>query len=112
MTARFLPVVIEPRDQVAIIAGVPLPVIFTADPKTAKRVIEFFAANIRNPNTRKAYARAAGDFAAWCEGRGLDRLCNVQQRITIAASPPPPADQPPSLAFPGKTHNAHYGGSC
>ena len=27
--------------------------------------VEFFAAPIRNPHTRKAYARAAGGFAAW-----------------------------------------------
>jgi len=34
--------------------------------------------NIRNPNTRKAYARAAGGFATWCEARGLEHLRNVQ----------------------------------
>ena len=84
MTARFLPAVIEPRDQAAIIAGVPLPVLFAADPKTVKRVIEFFTANIRNPNTRKAYSKAAGDFAAWCEHRGLDHLRSVQP-IHVAA---------------------------
>jgi hypothetical protein len=33
--------------------------------------VEFFAANIRNPNTRRAYARACGQFFAWCEDRGL-----------------------------------------
>jgi len=37
----------------------------------AWRYIEFFAANIRNPNTRRAYARACGQFFAWCEDRGL-----------------------------------------
>ena len=84
MTARFLPAVIEPRDQAAIIAGVPLPVLFAADQKTAKRVIEFFTANIRNFNTRKAYARAAGDFATWCEAHGLEQLRNVQP-IHVAA---------------------------
>jgi site-specific recombinase XerD len=35
------------------------------------RYIEFFAANIRNPNTRRAYARACSTFFAWCEDRGL-----------------------------------------
>ena len=35
------------------------------------RYIEFFSANIRNPHTRRAYARACGRFFAWCEGRGL-----------------------------------------
>ena len=35
------------------------------------RYVEFFTANIRNPNTRRAYARACASFLAWCETRGL-----------------------------------------
>ncbi len=35
------------------------------------RYVEFFTANIRNPNTRRAYARACSQFFAWCEQRGL-----------------------------------------
>jgi site-specific recombinase XerD len=35
------------------------------------RYIEFFTANIRNPNTRRAYARACRQFFAWCEDRQL-----------------------------------------
>ena len=35
------------------------------------RYIEFFAANIRNGNTRRAYARACGKFLAWSDRRGL-----------------------------------------
>jgi site-specific recombinase XerD len=35
------------------------------------RYIEFFTANIRNPHTRRAYARACGRFFAWCESRHL-----------------------------------------
>jgi site-specific recombinase XerD len=34
------------------------------------RYVEFFTANIRNPHTRRAYARACGRFFAWCEQRG------------------------------------------
>ena len=37
----------------------------------AWRYIEFFTANIHNPNTRRAYVRACGQFFAWCEDRGL-----------------------------------------
>jgi hypothetical protein len=33
--------------------------------------VEFFTANIRNPNTRRAFARACSRFFAWCEDRGL-----------------------------------------
>jgi site-specific recombinase XerD len=44
-----------------------LPALFVPDERAAKRFIEFFTANIRNPNTRRAYARAARRFATWCE---------------------------------------------
>jgi site-specific recombinase XerD len=33
--------------------------------------VEFFTANIRNPNTCRAYARAYVRFFSWCEDRGL-----------------------------------------
>ena len=42
-----------------------------AGPQAAKRFIEFFVVNIRNPNTRAAYYRALRKFAEWCEERGL-----------------------------------------
>jgi hypothetical protein len=35
------------------------------------RYVEFFTANINNPHTRRAYARACARFFAWCERRGL-----------------------------------------
>ena len=37
----------------------------------ARRFLEFFTANIRNKNTRAAYARAVGQFLAWCEHQGI-----------------------------------------
>ncbi len=55
-----------------------LPALFAPDANTAERVLEFFAARIRNANTRKAYMRAAGDFAAWCEDRGVRELARVR----------------------------------
>jgi site-specific recombinase XerD len=36
------------------------------------RYVEFFTANIRNPNTRRAYARACNRVFGWCEDRGLE----------------------------------------
>jgi predicted membrane-bound mannosyltransferase len=33
------------------------------------RFLEFFAADIRNIHTRRAYSRAVVDFLAWCEVR-------------------------------------------
>lgn len=37
----------------------------------ARCYLEFFAAGIRNPNTRAACARAASDFFGWCGRHGL-----------------------------------------
>lgn len=39
--------------------------------RAAWRYLDFFTANIRNSNTRRAYARGALGFFAWCEARGL-----------------------------------------
>src|SRR6516164_10238427 len=39
--------------------------------EAAWRYVEFFTANIRNPNTRRAYLRACNRFLCWCEDRGL-----------------------------------------
>jgi hypothetical protein len=39
--------------------------------KAAKRVLEFFTAQINNDHTRKAHLNATRPFAAWCETRGI-----------------------------------------
>src|SRR3954470_15671868 len=45
----------------------------------ALRFLEFFAANIRNPHTRRAYFRATVRFLRWCEDTwGLRDLTDVQ----------------------------------
>jgi len=36
-----------------------------------QRLLEFFAANIRNPNTRGAYVRAVREFFCWTAARGI-----------------------------------------
>jgi site-specific recombinase XerD len=44
------------------------PAFFAAAGESAvRRFVEFFTAEIRNPNTRAAYALAARRFAAWCD---------------------------------------------
>lgn len=48
-----------------------------AGPNAARRFVEFFTANIRNRNTREAYARASVRFCHWCEARRV-RLGSVQ----------------------------------
>lgn len=51
-------------------AGRPFPaLILQAGPDATRRFVEFFTANIRNPNTRKAYARAVAQFLEWCDAR-------------------------------------------
>ncbi|MBI1748613.1 MAG: phage integrase N-terminal SAM-like domain-containing protein [Acidobacteria bacterium] len=52
--------------------------------KAAWRFIEFFTANIRNKNTRAAYAQAVTRFFAWCEARGIHELEKIHP-VLIAA---------------------------
>jgi site-specific recombinase XerD len=59
----------------AVVAG--------AGEHASKRFVEFFTANIRNPNTRAAYARSVGAFFLWLEERGI-RLEDVEP-IVVAA---------------------------
>jgi hypothetical protein len=54
------------------------PQLFTPTPRAAKRVLEFFIAQVNNDHTRKAYLNAARRFAAWCETHGLHELAAVQ----------------------------------
>ena len=49
-----------------------------AGDRAGLRFLEFFASAIRNPHTRRAYARAAGDFLAWCAGAGVSSITAVQ----------------------------------
>ena len=61
------------------IAGSLLVAVLLADlgEQAAWCYVEFLTANIRNPNTRRAYARGCGRFLAWCEQRGLP-LARIQ----------------------------------
>jgi len=52
-------------------AGTVPAIIARIGPHAATRFIEFFTANIRNANTRLAYACAVGQFLRWCETYGL-----------------------------------------
>jgi site-specific recombinase XerD len=56
-----------------------VPVLVTAaGDRAGVRFLEFFASAIRNPHTRRAYARAAGDFLNWCAGAGVTSITAVQ----------------------------------
>ena len=54
------------------------PALFVPNAKAAERFFEFFTANIRNKNTRRAYYKAVCRFADWCEGRGFRDLASVR----------------------------------
>jgi site-specific recombinase XerD len=58
--------------------------LYAPNPQAARRAFEFFAVNIRNLNTRKAYARAASEFAAWCEQHQIADVREVQP-VHVAA---------------------------
>ena len=49
-----------------------------AGDRAQTRFLEFFAANIRNQNTRKAYAQATREFLAWCESAGVASIADVK----------------------------------
>jgi site-specific recombinase XerD len=58
--------------------------IAVAGEQASLRFLEFFAANIRNPNTRRAYGRAVAEFLAWCDGNRVPSVSAVQP-IHVAA---------------------------
>jgi site-specific recombinase XerD len=58
------------------------------------RYADFFAANVRNPNTRRAYAHACVRFFGWCEDRG-------RTLITIR-----PIDVATYIEMLGQSHSA------
>lgn len=67
------------KEAVAIIETPTLPALIAgAGQRAAWRFLEFFTVSIRNGNTRGAYARAAGAFLRWCEGKGIQRIEDVQ----------------------------------
>ena len=89
--ADQLPAVLEPAECGALIPlpdGQLIPVLIAAAGDQATwRYIDFFTANIRNPNARRAYARACTQFFAWCEKRartlGTIRPIDVSTYIEV-----------------------------
>jgi site-specific recombinase XerD len=61
-----------------------IPALFAPDAKAARHFLEFFAANIRNANTRRAYLRNVQGFAAWCGAQGFEELLDIEP-IHVAA---------------------------
>jgi site-specific recombinase XerC len=72
-------------NQLVPITSTALPaLVAAAGERAGMRFLEFFAANIRNPHTRRAYARAADEFLAWCASVGVPSIAAVQP-VHVAA---------------------------
>lgn len=72
--------------EIAKVAAVELPVpalIAAAGGGASRRFLEFFTVNIRNPNTREAYARACAQFLTWCEVRRFE-LDTIEPMVVAA----------------------------
>lgn len=76
----------------ALASGLPR-VIAAAGPRAQHRFLEFFAAHIRNPNTRQAYARACLEFLRWCDELPVD-LHHIDAIIVAAYIEQHPSSKP------------------
>jgi len=66
-------------NQLAPIIAAHTPVLVTAAGQSAQtRFWEFFAAQIRNRHTRRAYAQATREFLVWCERAGVATIADVK----------------------------------
>jgi site-specific recombinase XerD len=69
-------------NQLAAVPSRNLPVvpelIARAGDRASMRFLEFFAATIRNPHTRRAYSRAVSEFLTWCTENGVPSIAAVQ----------------------------------
>jgi len=66
-------------EQFAPLSGSTLPsMVANAGARAGIRFLEFFTAQIRNPHTRRAYARAVAEFLGWCDGVGITSLLQIQ----------------------------------
>ena len=66
------------RQLAALCSPVVPALIATTGEQAQTRFWEFFAANIRNKNTRRAYYQATREFLAWCERAGVELIADVK----------------------------------
>ena len=66
-------IALSDRGEISGVGSTQLPnLILRAGDHAVRRFVEFFAATIRNRNTRSAYAQATGQFFQWCKERRLE----------------------------------------
>ena len=72
---EMLPAIVE---RAALRGALAVPAaIDAASDNVARRVLEFFAAQIRNRNTRLAYHRAVCTFFAWLDRHDIRELADI-----------------------------------
>jgi site-specific recombinase XerD len=75
----FVPAESRPLTLVAARDGMLVPrVIAAAGDQAARRFLEFFAATIRNKNTRAAYYHAVVRFFAWCDHHHIGEIADIE----------------------------------
>ncbi len=74
MTSPLVPILAERTPALIAVVG----------ERASYRYFEFFTANIRNPHTRRAYARAAQEFFDWLAARGVRELSAIES-VHVAA---------------------------
>ncbi len=87
LTGMKQEVVIPPSKTLSVATrdGILVPrVIASAGDKAARRFLEFFAATIRNKNTRMAYYHACVRFFAWCDHHKIGEIADIEQ-LHVAA---------------------------
>jgi site-specific recombinase XerC len=70
---------IAPTEIIADVRAQAAPALIAASgDRACLRFLEFFASNIRNLHTRRAYSRAVADFMGWCADAGVEAITAVQ----------------------------------
>src|SRR5690348_10805611 len=76
---RQLTVSLPARVSVLASGAVVVPgIVADAGERASRRFLEFFAATIRNRNTRMAYMTAVSRFFAWCEQNQIGQLADIE----------------------------------
>jgi integrase/recombinase XerD len=74
-----VPAAKAPRVSTAVAASIVVPAIVAdAGDQAARRFLEFFAATIRNKNTRMAYYRAVCRFFTWCDEHQFGGIADIE----------------------------------
>jgi hypothetical protein len=76
---------LQPAPTVDPVIAFPMPaIVAAAGAKAGLRFLEFFAATIRNPHTRRANGRAVAESLAWCDDQGVPSVAAAQP-VHVAA---------------------------